>query len=50
MPTIFVLSENKKNIFFSHLKIIVFTAVKYCSLLHGRVLVMGYSVIIIEQD
>ena len=33
-------SKNKKNITIFHLKIIDFTAVKYCSILHGRVFVM----------
>ena len=40
VPTINVLSKNKQNIRFFHLKIIVFTAVKYCCILHGRVCVM----------
>ena len=31
-------SKNKKNITIFHRKIIVFTAVKYCSILHRRVL------------
>ena len=30
VPTIYVLSKNKKNIKNFHLKIIIFTAVKYC--------------------
>ena len=30
----------KKNITFFHLKINIFTAVKYCCILHGRVCVM----------
>ena len=30
VPTINVLSKNKKNIIFFHLKINIFTAVKYC--------------------
>ena len=34
-----VLSKNKKNIIF-HLKIIVFTAVKNCCILHRDVIVM----------
>ena len=33
------MSKNKKNIFF-HLKIHIFTAVKYCCILHGCVCVM----------
>ena len=40
MPTIYVLSKNKKNITIFHLKIIIFTAVKNCSILHGHVFVM----------
>ena len=35
-------SKNKKNIRIFHLKIIVFTAVKYCCILHGHVGVMNY--------
>ena len=30
----------KKNIIFFHLKINIFTAMKYCCILHGRVFVM----------
>ena len=33
-PTIYVLSKIRKNITIFHLKIIVFTTVKYCSILH----------------
>ena len=40
-PTIYVLSKYKKNITFFHLKIIIFTAVKNCSILNGRVFVMS---------
>ena len=40
MPTIYVLSKNKKNITFFHLKMINFTAVKNCSILNGRVFIM----------
>ena len=40
VPTIFVLSKNKKNITNFHLKIIIFRAVKYCSLLHRLVFLM----------
>ena len=36
----YVLSKNKKSINVFHLKIIIFTAVKNCSILHGRVCVM----------
>ena len=39
-PTIYVLSNNKQNITFFHLKIIIFTAVKYYSILYGRVFVI----------
>ena len=38
--TINVLSKNKKNIIFFHLKINIFAAMKYCCILHGRVCVM----------
>ena len=41
---VYVLSKNKKNITIFHLKIIIFTAVKNCCILHGRVIVMRYSV------
>ena len=40
VPTHYVLSKNKKNVTFFHLKIQVFTALKYCSIWHGRVFVM----------
>ena len=33
-----------KNIIFFHLKIIVFTAMENCSILHGRVFVMSCTV------
>ena len=36
----YVLSKNMKNITIFHLKIIFFTNVKYCCLLHDRVFVM----------
>ena len=42
LPTINVLEQTKKNILIFHLKIIIFTAVKYCCILHGRVCVMTY--------
>ena len=38
--TINVLSKNKKNIKNFHLKINISTAMKYCCILHGRVIVM----------
>ena len=37
--------QNRKNITLFHLKIIIFTAVKYYSILYGRVFVMG-----LEED
>ena len=37
-----MLSKNKKIINFFHLKIIVFTPVKNCCILYGRVFVMHY--------
>ena len=40
-PPRYVLSKNKKNIKNFHLKIINFTAVKYCCILHGHVCVMN---------
>ena len=41
MPTIYVLSKNKKNITIFHLKITIFTAFKNRCILHGRVFVMS---------
>ena len=35
------LSKNKKKIYIFHLKINIFTAVKYCCILHGRVCVIN---------
>ena len=40
VPTIYVLSKIKKYLTFFHMKITIFTAVKYCSILHGHVCVM----------
>ena len=40
MTAINVLSKNTKNVISFHLKINIFTAVKYCCILHGRVFVM----------
>ena len=37
---IYVLSKIKKYLTFFHMKITIFTAVKYCSILHGHVCVM----------
>ena len=36
-------SKNKKKITIFHQKIIIFTTVKYCCILYGRVFVMRYS-------
>ena len=44
VPTIYVLSKNKKNIKNFHLKINIFTAVKYCSILHGQFCVIVFRV------
>ena len=40
VPTINVLIKNKKNIKIVHLKMNIFTAVKYCCILYGRVCVI----------
>ena len=40
VPTINVLEQKKKNIIIFHLKINIFTAVKYCCILYGCVCVM----------
>ena len=40
VPTIYVLSKNMKKVKFFHQNIIVFTAMKYCRILHGHVCVM----------
>ena len=45
LPTIYVYSKYKKNITTFHLKIVIFTAMKNCSLLHRRVIVMSIIVI-----
>ena len=44
VPTINILGQKKKNIIVFHLKINIFTAVKYCYILHGRVCVMGMAI------
>ena len=44
MPTFYVLSKNKKNITFFHLKIANFTAVKNRNILHRRVFVMNLNI------
>ena len=36
-------SKNKNYIIIFHLNINIFTAVKYCCILHGRVCVMTYK-------
>ena len=41
VPTINALSKNKKNVTFFRLKIIIFTALKNRSVLHGRVFLMS---------
>ena len=48
VPTNYVLSKNKKNVTFFHLKIQVFTPVKYCSILHGRVFIIGRILVLTE--
>ena len=40
VPTIYVLSKNKKNITFFYQKNTIFTAVKNCRILHRHVCVM----------
>ena len=45
VPTIYVLSKNKKNITICHLKINIFTAVTYRNILYGRVIVMHVETI-----
>ena len=40
-----VLSKNKKNIIIFHLKIIIFSAMKYRCILHGHVCVMIYHLV-----
>ena len=44
-PQSMFLSKNKKNIKTNHLKIIIFTAVKYCCILHGHVCVMHVHIV-----
>ena len=41
MPTINVLSKNEKKYYNFHLKIVIFSAVKNRSILHGPVFVMS---------
>ena len=50
VPTINVLSKNKKKIIIFHLKIKFFTAVKNYSILHGRVFVMDGQQTINDQE
>ena len=45
LPTNNVLSKQKKNIKHFHLKMNIFTAVKYCCILHGRVCVMSVKAV-----
>ena len=42
-PQSMFLANDKKNIKKIHLKMNIFTAVKYCCILHGRVFVMKVS-------
>ena len=42
VPTINVLSKNEKNIKKNHLKMNIFTAVKYCYILRGCVFIMAH--------
>ena len=44
------LRKNKKNVSLIHLKIIVFTAVKYCSILHRRAFVMTETLHVYFQE
>ena len=41
--TIYFLSKNKKNITFFYLKMIVFSDVKICSILHRYVIIMVHT-------
>ena len=41
MPTNFILSKNMKIVKRFRLKIVIFTALKYCSILHGCVCIMA---------
>ena len=50
MPKIYVLSKNEKNVKKFLLKIIIFTAVKYQSILHRRVFVMHSEVIAMKRN
>ena len=50
VPTIYVLSKNKKNIEIFQLKIFNFKTSKNPCLLHGQVFVMVYSVITISTE
>ena len=42
VPTINVFSKHKKNIKIIHQKVNIFTAVKYCCILHWHVCVMNF--------
>ena len=48
--TINVFSKNKKNIRNFHLKINMFTAVKFCCILHGRVCVLMLQKFLLQID
>ena len=41
--------KKRKNIIIFHLKMNIFTAVKYCCILHGRVFVMCLWFLVISQ-
>ena len=45
----YVRAKIRKKFTIFHLKIIIFTAVKYCSILHGRVCVMLHIHLLIQQ-
>ena len=47
-PQSMLKSKKKKNILIFHLKINIFTAVKYNCILHGRVWVMSVRIFAIE--
>ena len=46
---IYVLSKNKKNVTFFYLKITIFIAVKYYSVLYGRVIIMELYIMLLFQ-
>ena len=50
VPTIYVLSKNKKNIKNFQMKFIIFTAENICSILHGRVILAKMFDSSIQRD